>query len=913
LTSGLPLETSEADSTSNLPRSSPYSFNQAQLQARYRHAFSQAKRPSHERLITPQGEKGHYQHARGVSTKTTSFTAEDQYLSIPTASITELPKTAPSSPRLPTRSLPTQHPSRQYIRRNSTSAVQQPSTIPNHEDIVNAASTLSEPAQKTVSPGLPAAEEGQVQEHQDSAPAATVEASQSEDASLTSSLPEGLSPEGFSNEDKDFIRLIGQMQRMQEVSRLRSLIRSYRSNPSEWNQAKHSTIIRALSRLRYHADVYEELFEFYNDFFEHDLGSPHAVTQGYVMQAYCARSMQRYELLQKQTLLSNAQRLAPAGQYWAKGANATSSTTTSEQEADAAMFNESALSALKQASDENYESARNIITSLGSELKELHSANLNDFLSCAAVRGDVDHALLAFGALEGNPRIEATRATYETFRDLIATYARAGDSKGMYTVFETFVKGGSDIVSRGATAGRKTAAQLLNKDSLSADIAENDGGATAASAATAVDVWNSAIYGYLILNDGVKALEVLERMMSKKFTGAEPVDTTLLKLVKGFAQSGDLESAFRWADRIHATPTPEDLPSPPKIGETFNAILGTTADVQAIQEAADKTPLLPQLGQHVQELVSSLSASEPGSPLTAGSATSAGSPRSSGINSSSGATSDLGSIFSDPALRSRTLPIKPPQHVLARSMTDGDVTQPDYALSHNVDEMLRQRRDPTEIYGIVKAEARKNNRHCHPETLARLALEVGLKGDTEVLEGVEKMTAAGIQGLQSDEDKIAAWAYMEDRMLVAKAKTSRLEEAAQHRDKLLAAGAAPSADAYAAMITSAKDTTDDATVALELFEEARRFGVVPNLYLFNILISKLSKARRTQLALSYFEQMKAIGINPSAVSYGSVIAGRFNPQSLSSLPVKCGLVLILFIYPFSVLPNWRRAGRYLPI
>ena len=73
------------------------------------------------------------------------------------------------------------------------------------------------------------------------------------------------------------------------------------------------------------------------------------------------------------------------------------------------------------------------------------------------------------------------------------------------------------------------------------------------------------------------------------------------------------------------------------------------------------------------------------------------------------------------------------------------------------------------------------------------------------------------------------------------------------------------------MISSAKDTTDDASVARELWEESQNLGVVPTLFLYNTIISKLSRARKAEVALEFFKKMKAQGIRPSSVTYGAVI------------------------------------------
>jgi pentatricopeptide repeat protein len=92
-----------------------------------------------------------------------------------------------------------------------------------------------------------------------------------------------------------------------------------------------------------------------------------------------------------------------------------------------------------------------------------------------------------------------------------------------------------------------------------------------------------------------------------------------------------------------------------------------------------------------------------------------------------------------------------------------------------------------------------------------------------------------------------------------------------HRIRLLDQGATPSADAYGVLIQHVKDTTDDTLGGLALFHEALERGVKPNLYLYNNIISKLSKARKADYALELFQQMKSSGIKPSSITYGAVI------------------------------------------
>ena len=83
------------------------------------------------------------------------------------------------------------------------------------------------------------------------------------------------------------------------------------------------------------------------------------------------------------------------------------------------------------------------------------------------------------------------------------------------------------------------------------------------------------------------------------------------------------------------------------------------------------------------------------------------------------------------------------------------------------------------------------------------------------------------------EHRGAGWFAIEHSMIIALAHAGNLDAAHVHRSKILDFRAAPSADAYGALILYVKDTTDDASNALRLFNESQKLGVRPNLYLYN--------------------------------------------------------------------------------
>lgn len=108
-------------------------------------------------------------------------------------------------------------------------------------------------------------------------------------------------------------------------------------------------------------------------------------------------------------------------------------------------------------------------------------------------------------------------------------------------------------------------------------------------------------------------------------------------------------------------------------------------------------------------------------------------------------------------------------------------------------------------------------------------------------------------------------------MVAALAHAGHLDAANTHRLRILQQGGAPCADSYGALVAAVKSTTDDSSLAQELFEEAERLGVTPNNYLYNTVISKMAKARKTEYALELFHRMPYLGLRPNPVTYAAVI------------------------------------------
>lgn len=167
----------------------------------------------------------------------------------------------------------------------------------------------------------------------------------------------------------------------------------------------------------------------------------------------------------------------------------------------------------------------------------------------------------------------------------------------------------------------------------------------------------------------------------------------------------------------------------------------------------------------------------------------------------------------------------------------------------------------------------KDNVFPTPDVIGRLIGTFGRLGDYEKVHRLYGDGQRVLVALEHDkESQSVGWYALEDQMIIALAHGGHIEKAHVHRQRIIDQGGNPSADAYGALIQCVRETTDDSSNALALWQESQMRGVVPNLYLYNTVISKLSRARKADFALELFQQMKANSVRPSSVTYGAVIA-----------------------------------------
>ncbi|KAF8546731.1 hypothetical protein OG21DRAFT_1426275 [Imleria badia] len=117
------------------------------------------------------------------------------------------------------------------------------------------------------------------------------------------------------------------------------------------------------------------------------------------------------------------------------------------------------------------------------------------------------------------------------------------------------------------------------------------------------------------------------------------------------------------------------------------------------------------------------------------------------------------------------------------------------------------------------------------------------------------------------------WFQIEDNTMIAYVHRSDMDTAFAHQSRITAAGGVPSPDTYGSLVRCVKDTTDDTSNTLALFAEFQMLGTKPNVYLYHMIISKLTKACKADFALELFQQVTTYTLlHPSSITCGAVIA-----------------------------------------
>lgn len=169
---------------------------------------------------------------------------------------------------------------------------------------------------------------------------------------------------------------------------------------------------------------------------------------------------------------------------------------------------------------------------------------------------------------------------------------------------------------------------------------------------------------------------------------------------------------------------------------------------------------------------------------------------------------------------------------------------------------------------------RRAGRHPRYITYAKLISAAAREGKMDLCHDILAMARTDMPMLPRYAVVRYGWSSILDAMVGASLTVGNRGRAEQYHQELLEMGAAPSANTFGLYITTLKESTktfDEASEAVRIFQRAVAEGVEPSSFLYNALIGKLGKARRIDDCLFYFSEMRALGIKPTSVTYGTVV------------------------------------------
>ena len=200
----------------------------------------------------------------------------------------------------------------------------------------------------------------------------------------------------------------------------------------------------------------------------------------------------------------------------------------------------------------------------------------------------------------------------------------------------------------------------------------------------------------------------------------------------------------------------------------------------------------------------------------------------------------------------------------------------DYRGSTIIAEELENRRNSAGLNEALMRfrNIRRAGRHPRYIVYSKLISAAAKEGRTNLIHDILGMARHDMPLLPEYPIVRHGWSSILDAMVGACLTLGRRTLAAQFHQEMLEMGTAPTANTFGLYITTLKESTktfDEASEAVAIFGRAIAEGVTPSSFLYNALIGKLGKARRIDDCLRYFQEMRAAGIRPTSVTYGTVV------------------------------------------
>ncbi|CAM0137108.1 hypothetical protein VKS41_008272 [Umbelopsis sp. WA50703] len=169
-----------------------------------------------------------------------------------------------------------------------------------------------------------------------------------------------------------------------------------------------------------------------------------------------------------------------------------------------------------------------------------------------------------------------------------------------------------------------------------------------------------------------------------------------------------------------------------------------------------------------------------------------------------------------------------------------------------------------------------------PESVRDTIVLVSKQGNMDLAIHIYNLSMEAFEKFE-DESKLKKAKHMAmNSVLIGYAQQGNMVEAKKYYQSIKKLGEYPDGNAYASLLLgSAKDTTDEATDALLIYEEAKRHNIKPTTFFYNVIISKLAKARKLENALKLFDEMQELKVAANSITYGAIISACIRAGSES--------------------------------
>lgn len=169
-----------------------------------------------------------------------------------------------------------------------------------------------------------------------------------------------------------------------------------------------------------------------------------------------------------------------------------------------------------------------------------------------------------------------------------------------------------------------------------------------------------------------------------------------------------------------------------------------------------------------------------------------------------------------------------------------------------------------------------------PEVMRDVIALAGKQGDIQTALTMYNNSIYAFKDIADVQAKDEAIYMATNSLLIGYAQKGDMDKAKVYYDRIKAMGHYPDSNGYASLLLgSAKCATDEATDALAIYDEAKRHNVKPTTFFYNVIISKLAKARKLDSALCLFDEMRLFKIPANSITYGAIISASVRSGSES--------------------------------